>query len=585
MMHNSFYRIIFLILASGLLLNCTLWERSQNSRPNIIILSIEGLNFDKLSCGEPFETPGGFEDLCLNGVRFTHFFSPSTTSQTTMASLLTASAPAEHRALDNGSLSVSESAQTVPEKALIAGYGTGFVSGGPPILCKSGLQQGFELCDDEFLTSDKIYRPIADNLERAKSWIHEQQTPFFLNIYIPDAQFYEQITVTQDGKERAKSLDSQLDEVDESLGLFFDWLKKEKHWENTIVVVMGLNGESMAIRASTWRENVHRENVHVPLLIHFPSSYKEGARSVDNLLTHADVGRLLLGLLDSPNPKENFEVYFDEWLTRLPKFVEVRADWQAWWFGHAPIVSLRTEDYLVFPKRKLVIYHTLVDKAEVVPLTEQQVGAQELEWLRFRVDQSFDTAENSLNELYVFLREVNRLRPETPKNMMERFRKNLKQSIISTIDTDIAVEKGDWVNLKEHASPAVSYVAQRNLGLAKIPHLQTSCERLFYGRKRLSLLRNCNDSLFLSLLAWEKRRNDSDALYWEKRFVRKYRFYRQYKHLAYKNLFIDLNWHVDTYRLVGPSLTDLYLRLPDKTKLRKTVQDYKIPPPLSFLYE
>ena len=134
--------------------------------------------------------------------------------------------------------------------------------------------------------------------------------------------------------------------------------------------------------------------------------------------------------------------------------------------------------------------------------------------------------------------------------MMDRVRQTLKTPILSTIDTEIFVEKGNWAQLKDHPSPAVAYVAQKNLGIAKIPALQTHCERLFYGRKRLNLLRNCNDSLFLSLLAWEKRRGDSDALYWEKRFIRKYRFYRQYKRLAYKSLFIDLNWHVDP-RLIG----------------------------------
>ena len=61
---------------------------------------------------------------------------------------------------------------------------------------------------------------------------------------------------------------------------------------------MGLNGESLALRSSTWRENVFSENVHVPLLIHFPPRTKR-IRSVDNLLTHAHVGQFLLGLLDT----------------------------------------------------------------------------------------------------------------------------------------------------------------------------------------------------------------------------------------------------------------------------------------------
>ncbi|MCB9073294.1 MAG: sulfatase-like hydrolase/transferase [Bdellovibrionaceae bacterium] len=586
MMHISFLRKNLLFFGMGLLLgSCSAWEQEPQAPPNIILFSIEGLHFDRLSCGEAFEVPGGFQELCLNGVRFTHFYSPSTTSQTTMASLLTGSSPSVHRALDNGASAVEEIVQTLPEKAVAAGYSTGFISGGPPILCKSGLQQGFELCDDEFLTSDKIYRPVIDNIEKAQHWIQEQTSPFFINIYAPDTQFYNQTTMTQEGKERARGLDSQIDAIDESLGLFFKWLKKKKYWDNTIVMVMGLNGESLALRSVTWRENVFSENVHVPLLIHFPVQFKEGAKSIDNLLTHAEVGRFLASVIEARAVIDHFEHLIDEWLNRLPKFVEIRADWPTWWFGYAPVISFRTEDYLVFPKRNLEIFHTVVDKTEVTPLTEGQVKAEDLVWLQTRFDQSYDVSASEVSELYSFLREINKLRPETPKSMLQRLRSKVAGKMIVTIDTDIAVEQNQWQLLKDNPSAIVAYVAQRNLDVVKKPNLHSACERLFYGRKRLQLLRNCNDSLFLALLAWEKRRNDSDALYWEKRFIRKYRFYRQYKHLAYKNLFIDLNWHVDTSRLVGPSLTDLYLRLPDKVKLRQTIQDYKIPDGLDFLYE
>ena len=219
MMRFSFLHAFWVFL-SGFLLSCSPWSSSQPHRPNIIIFSIEGLNFDKLSCGEPFENPGGFEELCANAVRFTHFYSPSTTSQSTMASLLTGLTPTEHRVLDNGAMGIAETIQTLPEKAVAAGYSTGFFSGGPPLLCKSGLQQGFELCDDEFLTSDNnIYRPVHTNLSRAKRGFRINKGRFCKHICSrhpvlqPDHHHPE-------GKERAKGIDSQVDEIDESLGAF-----------------------------------------------------------------------------------------------------------------------------------------------------------------------------------------------------------------------------------------------------------------------------------------------------------------------------------------------------------------------------
>jgi hypothetical protein len=348
---------------------------------------------------------------------------------------------------------------------------------------------------------------------------------------------------------------------------------------------MGINGESLAQRPVSWRENVFTENVHVPLFIRFPNSDKEAIRSVDNILSHSQLGSFILGMLDTPKTKESLELYVDSWLGALPKFIEIRSDWQTWWFGFPPTVSFRTENYLVFPKRNLLLYHTVADQTELTPLSESQVDSKEFEWLQVRVDQSFDAKAAQSNELYSFLREVNKQRPDTAKNMIERMRKSNKSTIVETILTDMAVEQGDWESLKDSTAQAIAYVAQKNLDIAKIPQLQTACERLFYGRKRMTLLRNCNDSLLLALLAWEKHSQDSDALYWEKRFMRKYRFYRVYKHLAYRNIFLDLNWHVDGTRLIGPSLTDLYLQLPDKGKLRKTMSNYSLPEGLNFLYE
>jgi hypothetical protein len=230
MMHASFYlRFLTLLGALFASVGCSFFGQKHQGRPNIIILSIEGLNFDKMSCGDPMESSGGFSQLCSNSFRFTHFYSPSTMSQVAMASLLTGMNPVEHKVLDNGNTFIPEAVQTLPEKALAAGYRTAFFTGGPPILCKSGLQQGFENCDDDFLTSESIFRPVQFNLDRAKNWIKEQEGPFFLNLFSPDTQFYTQTTVAQDGKERSKTMDSQIDEIDESLGLFLKlWVSMEK---------------------------------------------------------------------------------------------------------------------------------------------------------------------------------------------------------------------------------------------------------------------------------------------------------------------------------------------------------------------
>ena len=54
------------------------------------------------------------------------------------------------------------------------------------------------------------------------------------------------------------------------------------------------------------------------------------------------------------------------------------------------------------------------------------------------------------------------------------------------------------------------------------------------------------------------------------------------KQIAYLNLFLELNWDVDTLSMLGPSMTELYLHLPEKAHLKKKVEAYKIPLTVGF---
>jgi hypothetical protein len=296
-----------------------------------------------------------------------------------------------------------------------------------------------------------------------------------------------------------------------------------------------------------------------------------------------DIAKFLQRALDSNTAEaERVLQQLDEWAEAPQTFVEIRSDWRSWWFGLAPDVSFRTIDYLVFPKQRMILYHSLVDKNETIPLTESQVGAENLKWLKTRYDESSDKGGEFRNDIYEFLKF---LRTEKQAKTSE-FLKNLSATeggVFSLLRADRALAEGDWNTLGKADSAIYKYVAYKNDSTqVKVP-LTHSCDKLFFEQKRAGLLRRCRDPLFLALLDWEKRRNSQDALFWEKSFMRKYRFYMHYKNIAYMNLYLELNWDVDVAALVGPSLAELYLSLPEKAPLRKKIESYKIPLHTTFL--
>src|SRR5665213_482775 len=298
--------IAFLILLCG----CELQQKNQ---PSVLVIAVEGLSFESLSCDSEELTDRTFEGIrafCEEAVRFSHAYAPSTMSQATMASLMTGLYPFDHGVRHNGSDFLSARFRTLAEGALSKGYHTVFISGGAPIWRKSGLAQGFEVFDDTMeLSLGSLYRPAEEVLKLGMNWIdHESAGAPFLGVfYLNDLQFPQVTTRTKEGEVREKTADAQIEETAESLGGLVKWLKKKKKWNSTNVILVGLNS----------LEHHENDTEPLPLSLKSPSVQvslfiKPARREGDNVIQWAvdknvslvDVGKtmfLWLGLDPQPS--------------------------------------------------------------------------------------------------------------------------------------------------------------------------------------------------------------------------------------------------------------------------------------------
>jgi len=581
-MHMSFYSKILFYSSLAVFAGCTVWREPSHEKPHVIVIAVESLNFENASCSDKGEEQEVFLEICKESMQFTHFYTPSTLSQPALATLLTGLDIAEHKVFHNGGEGIAAPVTTLAEKALQNGYHTAFFSGGPPILAKSGFQQGYEIFEDDFLRDDNVYIPVLDNLKRASNWLGNQNGPGFLTIYVPDMQFPLQTTYNDEGKERDKSTHSQMEEIAESLAWFFKDLKKKGLWDDAYIVILGLNGDpSPARKGVLWRESLFYDNVHVPLFLKTPAA-DAGGKSVDSLLTMKDIAHFLQRVVDSKTAEvDRVLQQLDEWSESPQTYVEIRSDWRNWWFGLAPEVSFRTIEYLVFPRQKMILYNSIADKNETIPLRESQASPGALKWLNTRYDESADKGAQVKNDLYEFLKYLHDEKQSRGSDFLSHMPGT--GGVFTLLHADQALVTGDWRALDDTDRAIYKYVASKNLANDEAVTLVHACDKLFFEQKRAGLVRKCRDPLFLALLDWEKRRNAPDAAFWEKSFMRKYRFYMRYKRIAYTNLYLELNWDVDVMGLVGPSLAELYLSLPDKAALRKRVESYRIPLHVSFL--
>ena len=273
-----------------------------------------------------------------------------------------------------------------------------------------------------------------------------------------------------------------------------------------------------------------------------------------------DLGVLLQETLASNDP-QIIVTSLSQWKDQAQRFIEIRSDWRSWWFAMPRDRAIRTYDYLVFTQPKISIYHTLVDKSESIPLSDDQVGKEALRWQQYRsADPQLET-DTVHKDLYAFLEFLHLERRRNGSDLLGRLIPT-RGSYSAKVAADKALAFRDWAYLQKFLETSP---------------MTPACSRLFNAKPKTMDFRNCKDPLFLSLLDWEKKLGAEDALFMEKSFVRKFRSFILQKQAAYQNLFLELNWDVDVLDTVGPSLTELYLSLPTKNNLRKKIEEYRVP--------
>lgn len=168
---------------------------------------------------------------------------PSTSTVSNMASFLTTQEPTDtHLQTDDDIL--SSKAKTWPEKLQLAGWKTAFFNSAPPISRKTNLIQGFSFSDENLSGLPKNYfRPIDQSLTQFQHWLRETTSPFAAVMTSSDLRFPDVETVTDTGEIRRRSVESQIEELDESLYSFFEGLRKNPQaWERMEIIVFSLEG-------------------------------------------------------------------------------------------------------------------------------------------------------------------------------------------------------------------------------------------------------------------------------------------------------------------------------------------------------
>lgn len=367
------FKILVLLLGCNFLLSCSPF--SSKKSPVILIL-LESFSEKDFLCSDP-RLIDGLDSLlqeCESFIRFTHSFSPSSMTQTAVASLLTGETVKTHKVVHNGAQAISGQFQTLAELALTSGMRTAFFSGGVPLLPKFGVSQGYELFNDSFNHErNSLFRPFYQTTTRAMKWLDNEvgRKSFFMTIYVPDLLHKNYVTEDNYGEERPLNRNSRLQELYESTNELIVQLKKRKKWENSHIVILGLNGEKETLVSSN---PLSAQHLHVPLQIKLSKEIQSNlGKLTGEMISFSRLGTWLQKLI-SYKPSQG-SLIFSPMLDQ--NFIPQMSHWKQWLsITNWADIGLRKKQYLFGFIPKFQIFNSFKDKKENEPL--EKGVAQEL---------------------------------------------------------------------------------------------------------------------------------------------------------------------------------------------------------------
>ena len=294
-----------------------LWGASAHGSPtnqNVVVVTIETLRHDHVSILRPGrDTTPTLRALAPESLVFERMYSAAPFTRLAVASLFSSYAPSEiewlTQAPEKRMRRLGPSTPWFPEMLRARGYETiavltDFSAFTPQE--DAGFERGFQHYD----VSTKLeYRggtmwgfPAAQQVDKALGYIERAQRPFFLWLHLFEPHFrYEQPPgAPVFGKDEQSRYDAEIWHADHQLGRLIDALRRQRLWDQTVLLVTGDHGEAFGEHADRWHgTNLYDPQLRPAALLRVPGVT---GKRIDAAVTFTDLAPTLARILgDRPS--------------------------------------------------------------------------------------------------------------------------------------------------------------------------------------------------------------------------------------------------------------------------------------------
>lgn len=399
--HRWAYSAALLVILAGGVIAAVLYVTSQPRAHNVLLVTIDTLRADHLPLYgyENGKTPN-LDRLAGDGVLFKTAVSHAPLTLVSHSSILTGTYPFFHGVRNNGSYHAPDALNTAAEIFGAHGYDTAAFVGSFVLDSRFGLDQGFDVYDDDMIDGRQKHSlfefkdRIAENvISRVLAWFEkrpkdDQAAPFFLWVHLFDPHKEYEPPEPYRSEFAANLYDGEIAYTDSQLGRLFDRLKADGLYDDTLIAVTSDHGESMGEHGElTHSIFIYNATTWVPLIIKAPGNEFAGtvvaqlAQHIDMLPTLLDISKIggaadealiediqgssLLPAMEGDPDGGEVYAYAESY---LPKF----------YYKWSPPVSIRSGNYKYIHLPTPELYDMRADPDELINIFEgrKELGAE-----------------------------------------------------------------------------------------------------------------------------------------------------------------------------------------------------------------
>ncbi len=280
---------------------------------NVILITVDTLRADRLGCYGfmPDVTPA-MNKMAASGVRFENCIAQTPLTLPSHTTILTGTLPIHHGVRDNGGFVVSPRLETLAESFKAAGYRTAAFVSAYVLDSKWGLNQGFDYYFDRFdlgrfekISLGEVQRRAEETVDEVLAWLEKNKSQKFfawVHLYDPHTPYEPPEPFKSQYPDRPYL--GEIAYTDSQLARFWNYLEKEKLFDNLFLILASDHGESLGEHGETTHGFfVYQEAIHVPLIFVTPFEKFKG-KTYSGVVTLADMMPTVLEMVGLNIPTE-----------------------------------------------------------------------------------------------------------------------------------------------------------------------------------------------------------------------------------------------------------------------------------------